>query len=181
VSAAPVIDGVCRLIANHHDLAIFESAPEVGSFAPPALPSLSAHMIPSDCRHGRRLRDVEAATLALDGPPPITRTTFPRCRAHNPGGSRGCACRLLTHACSPSPNDRRVGVRISRPARASLCYGPSDRTAAQGRLCRRAPTQPVIRVRPSLTDSSPSRRTVNGVVLTAGQSLPVHPNQRTSS
>ena len=28
--AAPVIDGVCRLIANHHDLAIFESAPEVG-------------------------------------------------------------------------------------------------------------------------------------------------------
>src|SRR5260370_4375977 len=27
--AAPVIDGVCRLIANHHDLAIFESAPEV--------------------------------------------------------------------------------------------------------------------------------------------------------
>lgn len=29
ISAAPVIDGVCRLIANHHDLAIFESAPEV--------------------------------------------------------------------------------------------------------------------------------------------------------
>jgi hypothetical protein len=27
--AAPVFDGVCRLIANHHDLAIFESAPEV--------------------------------------------------------------------------------------------------------------------------------------------------------
>src|SRR5689334_12336452 len=26
---APVIDGVLRLIANHHDLAIFESAPEV--------------------------------------------------------------------------------------------------------------------------------------------------------
>src|SRR6476646_5359014 len=29
--AAPVIDGVCRLIANHHDLAIFKSAPEVGA------------------------------------------------------------------------------------------------------------------------------------------------------
>src|ERR1035437_7685836 len=29
ISAAPVVDGVCRLIANHHDLAIFESAPEV--------------------------------------------------------------------------------------------------------------------------------------------------------
>src|SRR6266568_7362994 len=40
-------------------------------------------------------RDVEAATLALDGSPPITRTTFPTCRAHYPGGSSGCACRLL--------------------------------------------------------------------------------------
>ena len=28
-SAAPVFDGVFRLIANHHDLAIFESSPEV--------------------------------------------------------------------------------------------------------------------------------------------------------
>ena len=38
---------------------------------------------------------VEAATLATDGSPPITRTTFPTCRAHYPGGSSGCACRLL--------------------------------------------------------------------------------------
>jgi hypothetical protein len=28
------------------------------------------------------LRDVEAAILANDGSPPITRTTFPTCRAH---------------------------------------------------------------------------------------------------
>jgi hypothetical protein len=27
--------------------------------------------------------------------PPITRTTFPTCRAHYPGGSSGCTCRLL--------------------------------------------------------------------------------------
>src|SRR5713226_9358246 len=40
-------------------------------------------------------RDVEAATLARDGPPPITRTTFPTCRAHYPGGSNGCTYRLL--------------------------------------------------------------------------------------
>jgi hypothetical protein len=38
---------------------------------------------------------VEAATLAPNGSPPITRTTFPTCRAHYPGGSSGCACRLL--------------------------------------------------------------------------------------
>ena len=29
VSTAPVLDGVLRLIANHHDLPIFECAPEV--------------------------------------------------------------------------------------------------------------------------------------------------------
>ena len=40
-------------------------------------------------------RDVEDATLATDGSPPITRITFPTCRAHYPGGSSGCACRLL--------------------------------------------------------------------------------------
>src|SRR6266849_4774912 len=45
-------------------------------------------------------RDVEAATLARDGSPPITRTTFPTCRAHYPGGSSGCACRLLPRSCS---------------------------------------------------------------------------------
>ena len=48
-------------------------------------------------------RNVEDATLADDGSPPITRTTFPTCRAHYPGGSRGCACRLLPHACSLPP------------------------------------------------------------------------------
>src|SRR5262249_4965607 len=39
--------------------------------------------------------DVEAATLAPNGSPPITRTIFPTCRAHYPGGSSGCSCRLL--------------------------------------------------------------------------------------
>src|SRR5262245_19293723 len=44
--------------------------------------------------------DAEAATLANNGSPPITRTTFPTCRAHYPGGSSGCACRLLPRPCS---------------------------------------------------------------------------------
>jgi len=92
-------------------------------------------------------RDVEAATLACDGSPPITRTTFPTCRAHYPGGSSGCACRLLPHTCGlpQMTGGSASALELSRPARASLCYGPSDRSAAQGRLCRRAPTQPVTR------------------------------------
>jgi hypothetical protein len=35
------------------------------------------------------LRDVEAATLALDGSPPITRTTFPTCSYGIPDVWRG--------------------------------------------------------------------------------------------
>src|ERR1700757_2541731 len=53
-----------------------------GPFSQPALPGFDGHTTPSDSRHGRRLRDVEAATLALDGAPPLFRTTFPTCRAH---------------------------------------------------------------------------------------------------
>ena len=60
------------------------------------------------------------------------------------GGSRGCACRLLPHTCSlpQMTGGSASALELSRPARASLCYGPSDRSAAQGRLRRRAPTQP---------------------------------------
>src|SRR6202158_4355158 len=85
-----------------------------------------AHTTPSDSRHGRRLRDVEAATLALDWPPPITRTTFPTCRAHYPGGSSGCACRLLPHACSlpQMAGGSASALSLSRPAQALLALRP---------------------------------------------------------
>src|SRR6516164_285046 len=73
-------------------------------------------------------RDVEAATLTQDGPPPITRTTFPTCRAHYPGGSSGCACRLLPRLCS-------------------LPQWPEGR---HPHCCHEAPTQPVARPRRSL-------------------------------
>src|ERR1700730_779980 len=63
--------------------------------------------------------DVEAATLAPNGSPPITRTTFPTCRAHYPGGSSGCACRLL-------PRSRGLPQMAGGSASAlslSRCYG----------------------------------------------------------
>src|SRR6266571_3532588 len=65
-------------------------------------------------------RDVEAATLALDGPPPITRT-FPTCRAHYPGGSSGCACRLLPRSCSLPQMAGGSASALSL----SRCYGAS--------------------------------------------------------
>jgi hypothetical protein len=103
-------------------------------------------------RHGEQLSFAPRHSnlrrrLSFDGSPPITRTTFPTCRAHYPGGSRGCACRLLPHArgLPQMTGGSASALELSRPARASLRHGPSDRSAAQGRLCRRAPTQPITR------------------------------------
>src|SRR5260221_3417921 len=81
---APVIDGVLRLIANHHALAIFESAPEVRALRSAGITRHQRSYDPV-----RLPRDVEAATLARDGSPPITRTTFPTCRAQ-PGATGAC-------------------------------------------------------------------------------------------
>src|SRR3982074_2591520 len=98
-----------------------------GPFPQPALPGFNGHTTPSDSRHGRRLRDVEAATLALDGSPPITRTTFPTCRAHYPGGSSGCACRLLPRSYSlpQMAGGSASALSLSRPAQASLTLRPA--------------------------------------------------------
>src|SRR6516162_10634498 len=65
-------------------------------------------------------RDVEAATLARDGSPPITRTTFPTCRAHYPGGSSGCSCRLLprSHGLPQMAGGSASALSLSRPAQA---------------------------------------------------------------
>ena len=67
-----------------------------------------------------------AATLARDGSPPITRTTFPTCRAHYPGGSSGCACRLLprSHGLPQMAGGSASALSLSRPAQASLTLRP---------------------------------------------------------
>ena len=56
----------------------------------------------------------------------------------------------------PSPNDRRVGIRIRTFEACSgfTRYGPSDRSAAQGDLYHEAPTQPVTRLSRSLATGS---------------------------
>src|SRR6202023_2316219 len=71
--------------------------------------------------------DVEAATLAPNGPPPITRTTFPTCRAHYPGGSSGGSCRLLprSRGLPPMAGESASALSLSRPAQASLTLRPA--------------------------------------------------------
>src|SRR5258705_6197462 len=123
-----------------------------GPFAPPALLGLNAPTTLSDSRHGRRLRDVEAATLALDGSPPITRTTISTCGAHYPVGSSGCACRLLPHSCSlpQMAGGSASALSLSRPAQASHMLRPT------GSLSR--PRRPLSR------GSSPSGRPAEPLV-----------------
>ena len=177
---APVFSGVFRLIANHHDLAIFESAPEVRalcsasvtrpqrSYDPVRLPSWPI-----------AFRNVEAATLATDGSPPITRTTFPTCRAHYPGGSSGCACRLLPRSCSlpQMAGGSASALSLSRPAQASLALRPAGSLSRPqatfvtrlqpfrlpGRAARQLPDQSTtLRVESSSTDDSRLRGALPG-------------------
>ena len=127
-----MIVGVCRLIANHLHLAFFESIPEVRVLSSTGITRILPCPTPADAA---ARSDVEAAALAPNGSPPITRTTLPTCRAHYPGGSRGCACRLLPHACSfPKwPEGRHPHCHFRGLLRLHSRYGPSDRSAAHRR------------------------------------------------
>src|SRR5215831_127411 len=71
--------------------------------------------------------DVEAATLVINGSPPITRTTLPTCRAHYPGGLSGCTCRLLPRLCSlpQLAGGSASTLSLSRPAQALLTLRPA--------------------------------------------------------
>src|ERR1700694_5332300 len=77
-------------------------------------------------------RDVEAATLAHDGSPPITQTTFPTCRAHYPGGSSGCSFRLLprSRGLPQMAGGSASALSLSRPAQASLTLRPARSLSA---------------------------------------------------
>src|SRR5262249_46141809 len=73
------------------------------------------------------ISDVEAATLAPNGYPPITRITLPTCRAHYPGGSSECACRLLprSYGLPQMAGGSASALVLSRPAQASLTLRPA--------------------------------------------------------
>jgi hypothetical protein len=57
-----------------------------------------------------------AATLACE----TTRITLPPCRAHHPGGSNGCLCRLLPRSLEACSGFTRVARWIARPPEAAF-------------------------------------------------------------
>ena len=78
----------------------------------------------------------------------ITRITFLACRAHYPGGPE----RVPSVGYSPVPRGLPLisggsasTSSLSRPAQASLAFGPQGRSTAQGGLCHRASVPPVTR------------------------------------
>jgi len=73
------------------------------------------------------MRDVEVATLTHDGSPPITRITFPTCRAHYPGGTNGCLRRLLPRSRSlpQMAGGSASALSLSRPSQALLTLRPT--------------------------------------------------------
>jgi hypothetical protein len=106
-----------------------------GSFPPPALPGFNGPITLPDSRRCRRL---EATLRPLPshstGSPPITRITFPTCRAHYPGRSSGCSCRLLPRSRGlPQMAGRSASaLSLSRPARALLTLRPAGSLSHPG-------------------------------------------------
>ena len=110
--------------------------------------------------------DVEAATLARDGPPPITRITFLACRAHYPGGPERVHSSVTPpfHAAFPLISGGSASTSsLSRPAQASLAFGPQGRSTAQGGLCHRASVPPVTRQ--DRLSATRSNRQLSGWIL----------------
>jgi len=81
-----------------------------GPFPPPALPGLNGRTALSAFRADHHpIDDVEGATFARAGSPPITQITFLACHAQYPGGPNRCLSVSSLFA-RPSPVNRRVGI-----------------------------------------------------------------------
>src|ERR1700732_4887515 len=150
-----------------------------GPFPQPALPGFNGHTTPSDSRHGRRLRDVEAATLACDGSPPDYPNPLSDLPCPLPRRIERVRVSIASPLIQPSPNGRRVGIRI---VTFEACSGFTPVTALRiaqppkaafvtrlqpcrlpGRTARQLPDQSTtLWVESSSTsESAPSGRTAN--------------------
>jgi len=142
-----------RLIANHPHLSIFESPPEVRVLPFTGIARLQRSYdpvrLPPEPPPVATLRPLPSLT---NGSPPITRTTFPTSRAYYPGGSNGCACRLLPRSCSlpQMAGGSASALSLSRPAQASLTLRPAGSLSRPRRPLSRGsnpasyPTEPLV-------------------------------------
>ena len=115
-TASSEVSGYFRVLPGSSPITdsstFFESTPEVRALPSTGITRLQRYYDPvrlPPAPLARRL--CEVATLMPERVSPVTRITFPTCRAHYPGGPDGCVCRLLPHPLRPSPYLRRVGIR----------------------------------------------------------------------
>ena len=97
---------------------------------------------------------------------PVTRITFPACRAHYPGGSKQVHLSVasLSHTAFPViAAGRHPHLRFRDLLRLHSSYGPLDRSTAQGGLCHEASARPVAR--PSRSSATRSNRQLSGWIL----------------
>src|SRR5215470_7440907 len=143
----PVIDGVLRLIANHLDLPIFESAPEVRVLCSAAITqpqrSYDPVRLPPEPPPIATLRPLPSLTTDL---PRLPAPPFQRAVPITPVDRDGCTCRLLPHPLGPSPNSSRVGIHKFPFEACSGFTRVTARWIAQppdGDLCHEASIRPV--------------------------------------
>ena len=98
-----------------------------GPFPLPTLPGLIGRMTLSDSRRCRRLeRRGGRYPRITTGLPRLLESPFPTCRAHYPGGSSGCPCRLLprSRGLPQMAGGSASALSLPRPAQASLTLRP---------------------------------------------------------
>jgi hypothetical protein len=83
-----------------------------GSFPQPALPGFNGHTTRPTPAMAAALHDVEAATLALDGSPPVTTNHPTDVPCPLPRRIAWVRVSIASPHVRPSPNDRRVGIHI---------------------------------------------------------------------
>lgn len=135
-----------------------EACQKSGSFAPPALPGLNAHTTLSDSRHGRCLSQrLGPLPPPLTGLPRLPEPPFRRAVPTTPTDRTGAHvdCFPARAAFPKWQEGRHPPCHFRGLLRLHSRYGPPDRSATQGDLCREAPTQPV---------TQPSRSPASGPI-----------------
>ncbi len=142
------LNGVARLIANHRSFASSQACQKSGSFAPPALPSLNARTTLSDSRMDRRLKTtLRTQPSPKTGLPRLPGTPFRRAVPTTPADQAGASVDFFpARAAFPKWQEgRHPHCHFRGLLRLHACYGPPDRSAAQGDLCHEASARPVTR------------------------------------
>src|SRR3954447_26081736 len=140
-------------MANHPLLSVVESTPEARG-----LPFAGVTRVRQYCTPVRLPPDPPPEATSKPRPPtgrvsPVTRITFPACRAHYPGGSRRVHLSIASPLTRPSPLCRRVGIRTST---FEACSGFTHVTAR--RIARPPKATFVTRLRSSRSPDQTARQ-----------------------